>query len=150
LINDFSLSFEKPIYNKKDNDYIFSIQIDHLLVTHAGIFIIEIKNCGKASVSRNDHRSPVQQVQRANFALFVLLNGNKQDRNHLLKWHHWGHKKLPVRNIVAMVNHRTKKKFNFVAIKTLRELNGYIENFEPIFDASVVKNIADYLMGMKN
>ncbi|AWX43637.1 hypothetical protein HME9304_00628 [Flagellimonas maritima] len=149
LINDFSLSFEKPIYNKKENDRIFSIQIDHLLVTHAGIFIIETKNWSKASVARNNLRSPVQQIQRANFALFVLLNGNKQG-NRVLKQHHWGHKKLTIRSIVAMIHHRPKEQFNYVAIKTLRELNGYIERFEPIFDTSEVRSIADYLMGIKN
>ena len=39
LINDFSLSFETPIYNRQENDYIKSIQIDHVLVSPSGIFL---------------------------------------------------------------------------------------------------------------
>lgn len=149
LINDFSLSFNKPIYNRQENDYIFSIQIDHILVTHAGIFILETKNWSKASIERYDLRSPVEQIQRASYALFVILNGNKQG-NSMLKQHHWGNKKLPIRNIVAMVNHRPKEQFNYVAIKTLRELNGYIDYFEPVLDKSEVRSIADYLVEIKN
>src|SRR5690606_30207718 len=74
LIHDFSLAFDPPIYNRRENDPIRSVQIDHLLVTHAGIFIIETKNWSKASLERYDLRSPVKQVQRANFALYSLLN----------------------------------------------------------------------------
>jgi hypothetical protein len=32
LINDFSIYFNPPIYNRSENDYIKSIQVDHLLV----------------------------------------------------------------------------------------------------------------------
>lgn len=38
LINDFSYTFTKGIYSKKDRQYIKSIQIDHLLISPAGIF----------------------------------------------------------------------------------------------------------------
>ncbi|MFX7621219.1 hypothetical protein ABTJ52_23125, partial [Acinetobacter baumannii] len=31
LINDFNLFFPTPIYNRNENDYIKSIQIDHIL-----------------------------------------------------------------------------------------------------------------------
>ena len=44
LINDFAVSFSPAIYNRQENDYIKSIQIDHLLVAPSGIFLIETKN----------------------------------------------------------------------------------------------------------
>lgn len=43
LINDFNLSFSRPIFYRKHNQRIYSIQIDHLLISKAGIFIIETK-----------------------------------------------------------------------------------------------------------
>ena len=43
LINDFSLNFNPPIFNKRENDRIYSIQIDHLLC-QAGVFVLETKN----------------------------------------------------------------------------------------------------------
>ncbi len=43
LINDFNLKFNPPIYNRNTNDKIFSIQIDHLLISKSGIYILETK-----------------------------------------------------------------------------------------------------------
>ena len=43
LINDFCLSFPKPIYNRQENDYIKSVQIDHILVASSGIFLSKRK-----------------------------------------------------------------------------------------------------------
>ncbi|WP_019670780.1 nuclease-related domain-containing protein [Eudoraea adriatica] len=97
LFNDFSLGFNKPIYNKKENDRIFSIQIDHLLVTNAGIFNIETKNWSKESIARLDMRSPISQIRRSSYALFVILNSSEQGASHILKSHHWGDKKIPSR-----------------------------------------------------
>lgn len=150
LFNDFYLRFERPIYNKKEGDRIHSIQIDHLLVTHAGIFIIETKNWSKASIASYDLRSPVKQIERANYALYILLHQDYQQVNGLLKQHHWGHKKIPLRNIVAMIHHKPKEKFQYVAIKKLRELNSYINHFEPLFNESEVHRISDYLMKIKD
>src|SRR5690606_11666424 len=133
LINDFSLTFEKPIFTKRENDRIFSIQIDHLLVSQAGIFVIEAKNWSKASIARFDLRSPVQQIRRTNFALYTILNGIRAGAGDILEQHHWGNREIPIRNVVAMIHHRPKERFKHVAIKKLVELNGYINYFEPIF-----------------
>jgi len=64
--------------------------------------------------------------------------------------HHWGNKKIPLRNIVAMIHHKPKEKFQYVVIKKLRELNSYINHFEPLFNESEVHRIADYLMKIKD
>ena len=148
LFNDFSLAFKKPIYNKKENDRIFSIQIDHLLVTNAGIFIIETKNWSKESISRPDIRSPISQIRRSSYALFVILNSSEQGASRILRSHHWGEKKIPIWNIVAMINNKPKEEFKYAAIKKLNELNGYIDSFEPIFDDAEVSRIAEYLRNL--
>jgi hypothetical protein len=44
LINDFTCKFHPPIYNRQQNDYIKSVQIDHILLSPSGIFLIETKN----------------------------------------------------------------------------------------------------------
>ncbi|MGB5499126.1 MAG: nuclease-related domain-containing protein [Maribacter sp.] len=150
LFNDFSLSFNPPIYNKNDHDRISSIQIDHLLVTRAGIFIIETKNWSKESLERLDLRSPIKQIQRTSYALFVVLNSKKAVGSRILKQHHWGNKELPIRNVIAMINHKPKEKFKYVAIKKLKELNRYIKYYEPIFDESEVRSIAEHLGRLKN
>lgn len=147
LFNDFSVGFDPPIYNKKKDDRIYSIQIDHLLVSEAGIFILETKNWGKHSVDSIDLRSPVEQIMRANYALFVLLN-SRSGHNINLESHHWGDKEIPVRNIIVMTNVRPREEFKHVKVLSLSELNAYITYFDPIFNDREVANICDHLRWM--
>src|SRR5690606_14483310 len=74
LINDFNVSFSPALYNKQENDYIKSVQIDHILVGPSGIFIIETKNWSEKSLESLSLRSPVEQIRRTSYALFYLLN----------------------------------------------------------------------------
>ncbi len=145
LINDFSLKFNTPIYNKKENDRIFSIQIDHLLINRAGVFILETKNWSKASINSLDLRSPVEQISRTSFALFVLLNSDSNSNAIRLVPHHWGDKKIPIRNIIVMINEKPKEEFKHVKILSLNELIGYIQYFDEIFAESETENIFNYL-----
>ena len=142
LINDFSLELNPPIFNRKENDRIFSIQIDHLLVCQSGVFILETKNWGMESIKNLDLRSPVEQITRTSYALFVLLNS---ESNLGLARHHWGSKKIPIRNIIVMTNKAPKEVFKHVKVLSLNELNGYIKYFDEIFSESEAENIFNYL-----
>lgn len=145
LINNFSMEFDPPIYNKKKNDRIYSVQIDHLLISKAGIFLLETKNWSKASVRSLDLRSPVEQIKRTSFALFVMLNSDSGTSDLRLKRHHWGAKTVPIRNIVVMINEKPKTDFKFVKVLSLDELLGYIQYFDEAFDGEEVKGIFEYL-----
>lgn len=142
LINDFSLKFDPPIFNKRDNDRIYSIQIDHLLVCQSGIFVLETKNWSSKSIEDLDLRSPVEQIKRASFALFVFLNS---DNNQGLVQNHWGRKKIPIKNIIVMTNKAPKNDFQHVKVLSLDKLNGYIKYFEEIFDEAETEKIFTYL-----
>ena len=149
LINDFSLDFRPPLYNKKDNDRIYSIQIDHLLISKSGVFILETKNWSKKSIKSLDLRSPIEQINRTSFALFVLLNSNKKHNEIRLSRHHWGIKQIPIRSLIVMINQKPKENFKYVKIKTLKELNSYLTYFEPVFSDTEVKSIANYFIDIK-
>ncbi|MBQ0732757.1 nuclease-related domain-containing protein [Aquimarina celericrescens] len=127
LINDFNLRFSRPIFYKKYNQRIYSIQIDHLLISKAGIFILETKNWSKSSVNSLSLRSPIEQIERSNFALYVYIS-----KNITLHEHHWGEQRVPIRNLIVMINNKPRGKFKYVSIKLLRELNDYIKYFEPV------------------
>lgn len=142
LINDFSVGFNPPIYNKKENDKIFSIQVDHLLICHSGVFLLETKKWSKQSIKNLGLRSPVKQIARTSYALFVLLNS---ESNIGLSRHHWGSKNIPIKNIIIMTNEKPKEEFKFVKILSLNELNGYIQYFDEIFSKTEVENIFNYL-----
>jgi hypothetical protein len=102
LINDFSISFPTPIYNRQENDYIKSIQIDHILVTPSGIFLIETKNWSEKSLNNLSLRSPVQQIRRTSFVLFKILTEEVANYRLNLSQHHWGSRKIPIRNLIVL------------------------------------------------
>tara|TARA_B100001287_G_scaffold83735_1_gene69896 strand:- start:1033 stop:2085 length:1053 start_codon:yes stop_codon:yes gene_type:complete len=136
LINDFNLSFSRPIYYKKHNERIRSVQIDHLLISRAGIFIIETKNWSKSSVNTNSLRSPIKQIERINFALYLYVSDNIS-----LNEHHWGEQTIPIRNLIVMINNKPTGKFKYVAVKLLKELNDYLEYFEPVLTQSQLEKV---------
>tara|TARA_B110000977_G_scaffold92715_1_gene122789 strand:+ start:2140 stop:3186 length:1047 start_codon:yes stop_codon:yes gene_type:complete len=127
LINDFNLSFSRPIFYKKQNQRIYSVQIDHLLISKAGIFVIETKNWSKSSINTISLRSPIEQIERSNFALYVYIS-----ENIILDEHHWGEQRVPIRNLIVMINNKPSGHFKYVSVKLLRELNDYIKYFEPV------------------
>lgn len=154
VINDFNYTFNTPLNNKYENSIIKTIQIDHIVITTAGIFIIETKNWSTQSINNKELKSPVTQINNLKYALSVLLNKSTQ-----LKWfvnnHHWRNQKTPIRNIIVLINQKPKETFNYVKICSLHELNGYIEwfnteNQKEIYTPSQVDKIANYLLRINN
>lgn len=143
LFNDFSIEFDPPIYNKKEDERIYSIQIDHLLICEAGIFILETKNWSRQSLKSLELRSPVQQIMRSSYALFVFLNS--QSRHINLQRHHWGSKQIPIKNLIVMTGEKPKEEFKHVKVLLLKELTGYVTYFDPIFSAAEVEEICAFL-----
>lgn len=150
LINDFSVSFTTPIYNRKENDYIKSIQIDHILVGPSGVFIIETKNWSEKSLENFNLRSPVEQIRRFSFALFALLNNEKSKYLLRLNSHHWGVKKIPLKNLIVLTNSKPIEEFQYVKILTVNELISYVNYFKPIFSISETKKIAETILDINN
>jgi hypothetical protein len=146
LINDFSLSFSPAIYNRKENEYIRSIQVDHVLVAPSGIFLIETKNWSDKSINDTYLRSPVGQVKRHGYVMYNLLNGQIGNRSIQLNKHHWGERKIPVKNIIVLINSKPTEEFQYVKILSLNELVGYINYFKPIFSLNEVSQMADNLL----
>jgi hypothetical protein len=146
LINDFSVSFAPAIYNRQDNDYIKSVQIDHILVGPSGIFLIETKNWSEKSLENMSLRSPVQQIRRTSFVLFKLLNNEMSNYHLRLDRHHWGDKKISIKNLIVMTNTKPQEEFQFVKVLTLNELLGYINYFKPTFSINETQRIADFIL----
>jgi hypothetical protein len=146
LINDFSVSFSPAIYNRQDNDYIKSVQIDHILVGPSGLFLIETKNWSEKSLENMSLRSPVQQIRRTSFVLFKLLNNEMSNYHLRLDRHHWGDKKISIKNLIVMTNTKPQEEFQFVKILTLNELLGYINYFKPTFSINETQRIADFIL----
>jgi hypothetical protein len=148
LINDFNCTFNPPIYNHNENYHINSVQIDHILITPAGIFLIETKNWSQHSVNNINLYSPVQQIKRANFALYRILNGDTAQDKLYLNTHHWGERKITIHNIIVLINYKPIEEFQFVKILTLNKLLGYVNYFNPCFSNEETQMLANYLLNV--
>lgn len=147
LINDFSVSFPKPINYPQGKQYVRSIQIDHLLISRSGIFLIETKNWSKGSLQNLSLRSPVDQIKRTQFALSEILSGN----SHLnLAKHHWGDRKIPIKNLIVLIKHKPTEEFQYVKVLTLNQLVGYVQYFQPSMSKNETEEIANYLINISN
>lgn len=148
LINDFSFTFISPVYYRQEDEYIKSIQIDHVLISPAGIFLIETKNWSRQSLCNLSLRSPVNQIKRSNFALFILLHDGIANSNLNIDQHHWGARKIPIRNLIVLTNVKPNEEFQYVKILTLNELLGYVKYFKPTFSNKETQEIANYLLNL--
>lgn len=146
LINNFHSLFHPQIYYREGNEDIRSVQIDHLLISPGGIFLIETKNWTEQSINNASLRSPIQQVKRANFALFKLFAADVAYVNMKLHRHHWGNRKIPIKNVVVLTKGKPSEEFEYVKVLTLKELVGYVKYFKPSFSKEEVEVIASFLL----
>jgi len=149
LINNFSITFTKPIYFSQEKSYIKSIQIDHILVAPSGVFLIETKNWSENSINSLSLHSPVQQIKRTSLALYKILNQGIAKNNLNLQKHHWGNKKIAVKNLIVMTHFIPDEEFQFVKIIHVRELVGYLKYFRPTFSYKETQEITNFLLNFK-
>ncbi len=142
LINDLNLHFPKPLYYKEDGSYIQSVQIDHVLVSPAGVFVIETKHWSRQSLANLDLRSPVQQIKRAGYAMYMVIQSYLSAGFGL---HRWGKRKIPVRNVIVFINQKPIGEFSHVKILILSQLRSYISYFEPSLSESETERLTDFL-----
>jgi hypothetical protein len=94
-----------------------SAQIDHLVLSPAGIFVIETKRWSEGFTRSGSYHNPFDQVQRARYLCVDLLKP------------HFG--KLPVRSIILTEGALPPAPpDSFVKVLHLTDLNGYITWFK--------------------
>lgn len=145
IINDYQIRFQPPIYDKRNNDRIYSIQVDHIVIGPTGVFIIETKNWSQESIQSRDLFSPINQLKRSSFALFVILN-NMVTEGELKSFNiDWGNKKISPKNILLMINSTTTDKFQFVKVTSLDSINKYILNQSEELNEHQIKELVRVL-----
>lgn len=92
--------------------------------------------------------SPVQQIKRTNFALYIMLNGEISNAKLTLNKHHWGDRKIPIRNLIVFINHKPMEEFQYVKILSLNDLLNYVNYFKPCFSTNETQMIANHLLNL--
>jgi hypothetical protein len=147
LINNFVHIFKSPLfYTKKDK--IKSVQIDHILVGPPGVFLIETKHWSNWSVRSKQFRSPIDQIKRANHALFKLLINARPQSILSFKKHPWGNKHARIRNVVVFTKAKGSFEDGFVEVLGIYQVLSYVRSFSPEFNAKETEGIAKYLLSV--
>ncbi len=108
-----------------------------------------VKLKGGQSLNNLSIRSPVQQIKRTNFALYKMLSGEIPGLLNLNQ-HHWGERKIPIKNLIVLTNHKPNEEFQYVKIVTLSELLNYIKYFKSSLSSTETQVIAKYLLNLTN
>ncbi len=73
IVNDVKLVSSDSIYF--DGEWLISAQIDHVVVSPAGVFVIEAKNWSKSFSENGDFFDPYQQLKRSSYLCRKFLHG---------------------------------------------------------------------------
>ncbi len=146
VINDYRLEFSQPMYDRNNDDRIFSIQIDHVVVGPTGLYLVETKNWSRDSVENPELFSPIKQLKRSNFAIFVLLN-QAVERGDIDNFsNHWGDRKISPKNILCLMNHRPNQEFQYVRMLSENQIAHYVGNQRQAFSQEEVESLAENLL----
>jgi len=146
VINDYRLEFSPPVYDKNNDDRIFSIQIDHVVVGPTGLYLVETKNWSRDSMENPELFSPIKQLKRSNFAIFVLLN-KAVERGDIDNFStHWGNKKISPKNILCLMNRRPNQEFQYVRTLSEHQIASYVRNQRSAFSQNEVESLAENLL----
>jgi hypothetical protein len=143
VINDFRERFNPPIYNRNENDKIFSIQLDHIIIGPTGVYLIETKYWNQKSIENNQLFSPVKQLKRGSYALFIIINDCVKNKK--LFSNNWGTIKISVFSILLMMNAITNEQFQYVKVLNESNLVNYIIKRPIIFNEDQIKYIVNQL-----
>ena len=130
VINDLRLKAPKFIYN--NGKPIQSAQIDTLVISPAGVFVIEVKNWSREFAKSGIGFCPYTQVNRARRLVDVVL--------------HESHINVKVRAIVVSMCSLPDQGDAVVAVKSIQQLRSYITWFDPanVDVRNVFKAISHY------
>jgi len=145
IINDFSLEIDPPLVDMNSGSNIHSIQADHLVIGPTGIFLIETKNWSKNSIEKTYSFSPIDQIQRTNYALFCFLNYHVNSGQLDSFRNNWGSAKISPRNIILMIHSKPNEEFQYVKVLTINEVRRYITNSKIIFNEEQTFQLVEFI-----
>jgi hypothetical protein len=98
---------------------LMSAQIDHVVLTHAGVFVVETKNWSHRFVESGDFYDPFDQISRASYLCYDLLRER------------FG--KTRVRSVIACVGKLPDApRDSYIKVVSPERLNSYISGFRSV------------------
>ena len=146
VINDYRLEFSPPVYDRRNDDRIYSVQIDHVVIGPTGLYLVETKNWSRDSVENTELFSPIKQLKRSNSAIFRLLN-RAVERGAIDNFStHWGDRRISPKNILCLINHMPNQEFQYVRTLSENQITQYVQNQRQAFSQNEVESLAENLL----
>lgn len=142
VFNDVYLELQPPLH--RNGETRFACQADHVVVGPTGVFNIESKNWNANSIENRDLRSPIEQVRTTGTAIFREFNRAVENGRIGIRKHHWGDRKIRVRNVVSMADAMPDIEFQYVKILPTDQLKGYVSWFDSEFSKDEVEVMASW------
>ena len=116
VINDVKL--KAPHFIRFEGKPLQSAQIDHLVLSPAGVFVVETKCWSKGFAEHGNYHNPFDQVRRASYLCHVVLKGIFGS--------------IKTRSIIACVGHlpSSNQPYDYVKVLRLHEINNYVTWFK--------------------
>ena len=146
VIHNYNLAFPRPLYDRRNDDRIYSVQIDHLVIGPTGLYLIETKHWSKTSQENRNLFSPIKQLRRSGFALFRMLNQAIENRHISGFAHHWGEQQISPKNILCFLKHAPRERFQHVTVLSPQRLTHYIHHQEQLFSRQQIESLVEYLL----
>jgi predicted DNA binding CopG/RHH family protein len=144
LINNVCFQFPRGIHDRKNDDWIYSAQIDHVVVGPTGVFLIETKNWSQESATNEALFSPVKQINRTGHSVYIALK-NAVEMGRISGFGgEWGEQKIPLRKIILLTGYRPRGEYDFVKLLKLHEVRAYITYGKVLLNEEQIKNLVDY------
>ena len=131
------------------NHDLKSAQMDLVVVSRKGVFVIEVKNWSDEQVKNNEGLSPYEQVDRAGRVLYVFLE-SKFGKNPIASF--FTGKGIDVSGkgttdvLVSVQNNMSyDSNYKHVLVKSVSKLNDFITDREDVFKDSEVEKIVNTL-----
>jgi hypothetical protein len=136
VLNDVNLRFDRAVHWRKNNEYIKTCQIDHIVAGPTGIFLLETKNWKSSDIEIKSDKL-IHQVQRAGIALWYYTKDYYHGKNEQPKF----------RSVVISLNGTTagRKLNQYIDVITPYQACKYIANRETILSEEAVKKIVKIL-----
>ena len=129
------LNIELKDWHTYNRAYLRSAQIDYVVVSSKGIFLIEVKNWSNNYMNKNNGLNPYEQVDRAGRVLYLFLNwklsGSVPRITKVL---------LPLHNSIPY-----NPRYRSVLISNLNRINDFIEKRSDELSDSEVNTVASIL-----
>jgi len=118
-------------YNGKKN--LRSAQMDLVVVSTKGVFLIEVKNWSDDYVKNNKKLNPYEQTDRAGLVLWITLKSIIKNTR--------------VTNVLLSIqdNMQYNNSYRAVFVSSLEKINGFLENRKEVLSEKEVKKIVDNL-----